>query len=120
MTRMNTMMKISTVLGSALFLSACAENFEGVSSTSDPAPLRAIGEDRGRDSGSLTQLQAGIWIDPDGCHHWIADDGLEGYIDARRDPVSGLPVCTPVAPPGSIIGDAQAGAGIPDRVPRRP
>ncbi len=118
MTKFNSAMKLSALLGSALILSACTENFEGVHRTSDPAPVRAIGEDRGRDAGSLTQLEAAIWIDPDGCHHWIIDDGLEGYLDPRRDPVSGLPVCTAIAPPGSIVGDSQLGAGIQDRVPR--
>lgn len=34
----------------------------------------------------------GIWIDPDGCAHWVMDDGAEGYMDniLRRD---GSPVC---------------------------
>lgn len=33
-----------------------------------------------------------IWIDPDGCEHWVMDDGWEGYMDIRltRD---GKPVC---------------------------
>ena len=33
-----------------------------------------------------------IWIDPDGCEHWVFDDGAEGYMDPhlRRD---GTPVC---------------------------
>jgi outer membrane protein OmpA-like peptidoglycan-associated protein len=25
-----------------------------------------------------------IWIDPDGCEHWVMDDGAEGFMDARR------------------------------------
>ena len=25
-----------------------------------------------------------IWIDADGCEHWVMDDGFEGYMDARR------------------------------------
>lgn len=34
----------------------------------------------------------GIWIDPDGCEHWVMDDGVEGYMSPhlRRD---GTPVC---------------------------
>ena len=34
----------------------------------------------------------GIWIDPDGCEHWVMDDGMEGYMTphVRRD---GTPVC---------------------------
>lgn len=33
-----------------------------------------------------------IWVDPDGCEHWVMDDGWEGYMDARLD-ARGLPVC---------------------------
>jgi len=33
-----------------------------------------------------------IWVDPDGCEHWVMDDGWEGYMDARVDS-RGLPVC---------------------------
>ena len=34
----------------------------------------------------------GIWIDPDGCQHWVMDDGAEGYMTPHlaRD---GRPVC---------------------------
>ncbi|WP_353349654.1 OmpA family protein [Aquicoccus sp. SU-CL01552] len=33
-----------------------------------------------------------IWVDPDGCEHWVMDDGAEGYMSPhlRRD---GTPVC---------------------------
>lgn len=33
-----------------------------------------------------------IWIDPDGCEHWVMDDGAEGYMTPHlsRD---GKPVC---------------------------
>ena len=79
----------------------------------------AIGEDRGIDRGSLSQLEAGIYIDPDGCHVWMIDDGLEGYWSRRRDPVSGLPVCTPVAPANSVVGDFRAGSNQRDWVPAR-
>lgn len=113
-------LKITAGLGAAVLLSGCVESFEGVRSTNDPAPLRAIGEDRGRDTSHLSTHEAGIYIDPDGCHIWMIDDGLEGYWSRRRDPVSGLPVCTNIAPPNSIVGDIQSGAGIRDRVPRRP
>jgi len=34
----------------------------------------------------------GIWVDPDGCEHWVFDDGFEGYMtpNVTRD---GKPVC---------------------------
>ena len=33
-----------------------------------------------------------IWVDPDGCEHWVMDDGIEGYMSPHvtRD---GRPVC---------------------------
>jgi outer membrane protein OmpA-like peptidoglycan-associated protein len=33
-----------------------------------------------------------IWVDPDGCEHWVMDDGAEGFMSphVRRD---GTPVC---------------------------
>lgn len=33
-----------------------------------------------------------IWVDPDGCEHWVMDDGWEGYMTPHvtRD---GIPVC---------------------------
>jgi outer membrane protein OmpA-like peptidoglycan-associated protein len=36
-----------------------------------------------------------IWVDPDGCEHWVMDDGAEGYMtpNVRRD---GTPVCREV------------------------
>lgn len=39
------------------------------------------------------QIEWGIWIDNDGCMHWWADGGLEGYMVPRRDPRTGKPVC---------------------------
>ena len=102
--------KASTLLGCAFFLSACGVGGLGIGGN---GPL-AIGEDRGFDAGSLSTLQAGIYVDPDGCHIWMIDDGLEGYWSRRRDPVSGLPVCTPIAPANSVVGDISTRAGIQD------
>lgn len=39
------------------------------------------------------QIEWGVWVDDDGCMHWWADGGLEGYMVPRRDPHSGKPVC---------------------------
>jgi outer membrane protein OmpA-like peptidoglycan-associated protein len=39
------------------------------------------------------QIQWGLWIDDDGCQHWWADGGVEGYMVPRRNPRTGKPVC---------------------------
>jgi outer membrane protein OmpA-like peptidoglycan-associated protein len=33
-----------------------------------------------------------IWVDPDGCEHWVMDDGWEGYMTPHVDR-QGRPVC---------------------------
>ena len=48
--------------------------------------------DFGVDAGDLSAMKAGIWIDPNGCDHWIIDDGVEGYMTPRLRP-DGTPVC---------------------------
>ncbi|GGA96700.1 hypothetical protein [Allosediminivita pacifica] len=37
-------------------------------------------------------FRPGIWTDPDGCQHWIMDDGIEGYM-APILTREGKPVC---------------------------
>ena len=39
------------------------------------------------------RIDWGAWIDRDGCMHWWADGGVEGYMVPRRDPATGKPVC---------------------------
>ncbi len=38
------------------------------------------GRDVGPDSHDLSTLAATVWVDPDGCKHWVIDDGIEGYM----------------------------------------
>lgn len=71
--------------------------------------------DLGIDSKELTQLKAGIWVDPNGCDHWIIDDGVEGYLSARLDP-RGKPVCSGVAPPTIATGPFKSGSEFPDPI----
>ena len=33
-----------------------------------------------------------IWVDPDGCEHWVMDDGSEGYMTPHVNR-QGIPVC---------------------------
>ena len=96
-----TIPRCLTLLAAMATLSACAQ----------------IGPDKGADtsidSGPLTNLQAGIWVDPEGCDHWIIDDGVEGYLMARlhRD---GTPVCSGQIPPNVAYGPFRDGEGIRD------
>ncbi len=45
---------------------------------------------------AMSQQQTGytptIWIDPDGCEHWVLDDGFEGFMSPHRNR-DGTPVC---------------------------
>lgn len=68
--------------------------------------------DRGIDSHHLSEMQAGIWIDPNGCDHWIIDDGFEGYMDARIDR-RGHPVCSGIGQPGDVVGPFKNGVADP-------
>jgi outer membrane protein OmpA-like peptidoglycan-associated protein len=39
------------------------------------------------------KIEWGIWVDDDGCMHWWADGGVEGYMVDRVDPETGKAVC---------------------------
>jgi hypothetical protein len=95
--------KTALVLAALGGLTACGENFGDMTA------------DRGIDSSSLGVLQAGIWVDPNGCDHWIIDDGFEGYMDARLDR-NGRPICSGIAPPNTAVGPYKAGSTIPDSI----
>ncbi|MBJ3762353.1 OmpA family protein [Maribius pontilimi] len=45
-----------------------------------------------------------IWIDPDGCEHWVRDDGWEGYASNRLTR-KGTPVCHKVETCGVMNSD---------------
>src|SRR6056297_2268023 len=49
-----------------------------------------------QDATITGRVQPGIWIDPDGCTHWVADGGIEGYMEGRVNPANGMPVCLDV------------------------
>ncbi|MCB1336039.1 MAG: hypothetical protein KDK10_00770 [Maritimibacter sp.] len=58
--------------------------------------------------------RAAVAVTPDGCQAWILDEGVEGYASTRSDPRTGLPVCDPAIPPGSVIGDHRVSKDVPD------
>jgi hypothetical protein len=115
MNMMNTL-KIATGLVAATVLSGC---IEGVTPyRGSPDTVIATAYDRGRDSGVLEAGGAAIAYDPDGCQGWIIDDGIEGYSGRRFDPVTGLPVCNNLYPPGTVLKDYQSQSpGLRDYVP---
>jgi len=99
-----TFVKLGTVLCAVTLVAGCVDN--KVDKTVD----RHIGG-----SQHLSQLQAGIWVDPNGCDHWIIDDGAEGYLSQRLDKF-GKPVCSGVAPPTVATGAYKAGGEISDPI----
>lgn len=46
-----------------------------------------------QDAQVTGKIEWGVWIDADGCQHWWADGGTEGYMVPRRDAKTGKPVC---------------------------
>jgi len=95
-------LKTSLLQFAVLGVAACANGY--------PADKTV---DRGLDAKDLSQLRAGIWVDPNGCDQWIIDDGLEGYLSARLDKY-GKPVCSGVAQPTQTVGDFKAGSRVGD------
>lgn len=102
-----TICRLISCLVAVGMLSACGEG----------GPGGKVGEDKSIDYGfkrkHLSQLQAGIWVDPNGCDHWIIDDGIEGYLSQRLDR-NGKPVCSGVAPPTTVTGPFQGNQTIDD------
>ncbi|MFU1477236.1 hypothetical protein ACM25N_05850 [Roseovarius sp. C7] len=95
--------KITLALTAAMALSGCLDDKQNKT------------VDRGFDSKHLSQLKAGIWVDPNGCDHWIIDDGIEGYLSQRLDKY-GKPVCSGVAPPNTAVGPYNKGTTVPDPI----
>ena len=99
-----TFLKGILVLTAAASLSAC-----GI----EPKADKTV--DRGYDSKHLSQLKAGVWIDPNGCDHWIIDDGVEGYLSQRLDKY-GKPVCSGALPPNVAVGPFKSGSTFGDKI----
>lgn len=96
-----TFLKITAAACLVLGLAACEDG-----QISELGPDKSV--DKGIDQKHLSQLEAGIWVDPNGCDHWIIDDGIEGYLSQRLDR-HGKPVCSGIAPPTHTVGDFKKG-----------
>ena len=108
------MVKLSALLIAGLSTSGCVGAL--VSATGIEGGNRTGAErfvDAGQDAKNLSTLVAGVWVDPNGCDHWIIDDGIEGYLSERLTP-DGRPVCSGVAPPNTATGPFRQGTTIPD------
>ncbi|PIE15412.1 MAG: hypothetical protein CSA68_07020 [Rhodobacterales bacterium] len=79
--------------------------------------LRQVGPDKSVDKGydkrHLSEMVAGVWVNPDGCDVWMIDNGVEGYAMARLQP-DGTPVCSGVNPPNVVTGPFKKGSIFPD------
>jgi hypothetical protein len=106
----------ATTLMAAALLSGCVDGLTPY--TQSPDTIIAQPRDTGIDKVGIADAKAAIAYDPDGCQGWIMDDGVEGYSGRRFDPVSGLPVCNSLYPPGTVLKNYQTGTpGIRDYVP---
>ncbi len=85
----------------------------GILAACEGRDIEDLSVDTGTDAKGLENLKAGIWVDPNGCEHWIIDDGIEGYLSQRLQP-DGKPVCGHHLPPGTVLGDFQRGSTVSD------
>ena len=100
---MKTVKPVLLLVAAAALLAAC------------DAPKQDKTVDNFVDNKHLSNLKAGIWIDPEGCDHWIIDDGAEGYLTSRRYP-DGRPVCSGQPGPGYATGPFKSGSSVPDPI----
>lgn len=70
-------------LGKMMFAGAAAA-FAGLLAIATPAAAQETVTGR--------SYEPAIWVDPDGCTHWVMDDGVEGYMSPRRNR-DGSPIC---------------------------
>lgn len=107
---------LALLLGAATALSGCVGGLSPYGG--GPDTVIATAADGGVDGAVLVEGEAAIAYDPDGCQGWLIDDGIEGYSGRRYDPVTGLPVCNGLYPPGTVLAPHEsASAGIGDWVP---
>lgn len=101
-----TLTKTVALLAALSLLAACGEGGGGKVKTNKTI-------DYGYKKHHLSNMSAGIWVDPNGCDHWIIDDGIEGYLSVRLDPY-GKPVCSGIAPPNTATGPYKGTSTIND------
>lgn len=103
------LVKLTALLAAASLVSGCLGEAGGGRSKADKT------RDYGFRSHHLSTMTAGIWVDPNGCDHWIIDDGIEGYLSQRLDKY-GKPVCSGVAQPNTAVGPYKSTSTIGDPI----
>ncbi len=111
---MISVLKIGAGCTAMLLLGGCLVPNPGVGPNGE-LPVIARPYDTGQDNLALTTNPA-VAYDPDGCLVWIIDDGVEGVAGRRRDPVSGMPICNNLYPPGTVVGEYR-GTNFTDWIP---
>ena len=77
----NTLFRTLRVTAGAMLVAALALQGAAVSAQTK--------SQSGKDKGQYIPT---IWVDPDGCEHWVMDDGAEGYMSPHTNR-QGIPVC---------------------------
>lgn len=77
----NTLFKVMRMAAGAALVATLALQGAAVSAQTQ--------SQQGRDKGQYIPT---IWVDPDGCEHWVMDDGVEGYMTPHTNR-QGIPVC---------------------------
>lgn len=79
--------KVKKILTTAAITAVVSTSFV----VSDAA-AQAFGKTRSQEGRDGGQYIPTIWVDPDGCEHWVLDDGAEGFMTPHVNR-KGIPVC---------------------------
>ena len=82
------------------FSSSKAAKFVRIAALSLAALLVGVGSVAAQvaDNSRRENYVPTIWVDPDGCEHWVLDDGAEGFMTPNVDR-EGRPVCNRTGSP---------------------
>ena len=80
---------LSRIIGAATAAVVGLSLVAGDALAQDGTLGRLFDEDRGETN---ERYEPTIWVDPDGCEHWVMDDGFEGFMSPHVNR-KGIPVC---------------------------
>ncbi|MEM6728470.1 MAG: OmpA family protein, partial [Pseudomonadota bacterium] len=79
---MKVLQALTRSFGAAALLMMAATGAQAHQTTGDPYPHVHTGQQRVVVGERYTPT---IWVDPDGCEHWVMDDGWEGFMSLKVD-----------------------------------